>query len=332
MKKISSYLANYISPSAGFSEGRLKDDPGDATGSGATVQTGNDWLYGMYATILKYLGVLSDTDESETASDFRDSIEVMAGVKNSNVSEYDNTTTYAQDNHVMYLGVQFVSMISSNLGNNPMDNPDKWLPCLDRDDVFVKFRNGETILGGIEALHDYRDSGYRQLFEWGKYNFGGDSGRDFQATGLHLDGTVVTGNTTLENLLDVGGANEYHLLDIIAPDVAGTRTLLDTRGRAPRIVDAGGGDTSNVGVVQEDQFQGHWHSMDINPIGGPNNSFAAAAGNAGVASPGPRSTLLDNKAADIETDGVNGTPRIGSETRMKNYTIGVASIIILNEI
>jgi hypothetical protein len=65
----------------------------------------------------------------------------------------------------------------------------------------------------------------------------------------------LTGNTDYEAIFNIGESDEYHLLDIIAPDVAGTRTLLDSKGRVPRIVDVSGGSAANIGVVQEDQMQ-----------------------------------------------------------------------------
>ena len=78
MKEILNYLTNSTAPSAGFSLGRLKDDPGDGSGSGVIVATHNDFLYALYAPILKYLGAVSDTDESESASDFTDALERIA--------------------------------------------------------------------------------------------------------------------------------------------------------------------------------------------------------------------------------------------------------------
>ena len=344
MKKISSFLTNRIAPSAGFSEGQYKDDPGDSTGSGALAQTPNDFYYGFLALIKKYIGGVSDTDESENASDMRDAIENAIGIKNENVSEYVNTTTYAQDDHVMYLGLQFVSMINSNTGNAPLDNPDKWFPCMERNEVVRAWRDAVNLSGGFAALHDKRDAtNYRLLFEAGKYNFGGDSGEsgvNKQATALHLDGTTVTGNTTLENLLDVGGANEYHLLDVIAPDVLGTRTLLDSRGRTDRVVDNSGGDTENVGVIQDDAMQRFTGTIRAWGSTIPwstffNGVFTRSASGTGIFRPASSTTpetndnLIFNNANSTFP---NAAKTDDDETRMKNYTVGVPYIIILNDI
>jgi hypothetical protein len=331
MKKISSYLTNYIAPSSGYSEGQLKDDPGDGSGSGATVYWANDIMYGMLAIAKKWIGVISDTDESESASDILNSIERMAGVQNENVSAYNNSTTYAQDDHVMYLGVQYVSMVAANTGNNPMDNPVKWLPCFERNDAMVKWRNGEPLSGGFEKIHNHRDAGYRPYFKWGKYNFGGDAGRNFQATGIHLDGTVLTGTPALVALFDIGGAHQYHLLDVIAPDVVGIRTLLNTKGRVARSVDGTGGSTAIVGAAQEDQFQGHYHIPYFATGGGAGSGIYSATGDSAYTQ-GLQPITNELQIREPSTDGTNQTPRTGAETRMKNYTKGVDFIILMQEI
>jgi len=80
MKKISTSVVNYDPPSAGFSEGKFRDNPGDDTGSKATVKIVNDLYYGFTALIKKYLGSLSDIDESESNSDVIDSVEEMASI------------------------------------------------------------------------------------------------------------------------------------------------------------------------------------------------------------------------------------------------------------
>lgn len=341
MKKISSYLANFTGPSAGFSEGQLKDDPGGSLGSGLTEQTGNDWLYSIYALAKKYLsgGTVSDTDESETDSDNMDAIEILAGVQNPNVLEWLVGTTYAQDDHVMYFGAQFVSMIAGNIGNDPYTNLDKWLPCFERNDALIKWQKGDDIQGGFDILHDFRDVGYRQNYPWGKYNYGGDAGKNYEGFGVHLDGTQITGDATLVAIFDVGGGGEYHLLDIIAPDVVGVRTLLDARGRVGANVDAGGGDRVAVGSVQEDALQritGSFKALIHKPTSAifgshvgvftSDNSFLQQ----GV---GISGTQTFNDRTNFDNDdsvAPNAAKTDDAETRMKNYSVGISSVLVLN--
>lgn len=345
MKNIQTYLVNKDAPSGGFSVGKLKDDPGDSSGSSIRVATHNDYLYGFIAAITKYLGAVSDTDESDTASDVLDAHETMAGIKNPNVLEYSNVTAYIADDHVMYLGLQFVAMVATT-GNNPIDNPDKWLPCFARDDAFIKWQKGDDIPGGFDPLHDYRDGAYRQVFDWGMYNIGGDpggSGRNFEAFGVHLDGTQITGDATLVAIFDVGGGDEYHLLDIIAPDVVGTRTLLDARGAVGAVIDAGGGSRVIVGAAQADaaqrmtgSFQTELQTSNILPLIGTyigvfvgstilskNYPVNVAAGTAQS-----QRTSFDNANSLLP----NVAKTDDAETRMKNYSVGVPSILVINEL
>ncbi len=118
-----------------------------------------------------------------------------------------------------------------------------------------------------------------------------------------------------------------------------SQNLPDLRGRVPRGVDDGvgrdpdrltrtanatGGNTGdNVGSVQEDSMQGHWHEINggVNSAddpGSPENSLTASAGGTVPIN----STLQSqNYIRQPKTDGVNGTPRISSETRQKNANV-----------
>jgi hypothetical protein len=333
MNNMQSYIVNKDLPSAGFGNGKLKDEsaPLADDGSSVTVQTHNDYYYGFHAPIKKYLpaGDVSDTDESDTASDVRDAAEYMVGIKVDTVSEWDVAVGYGLDVSVIHRGIQFVSMTAGNLGKDPFTNPSLWLPCHERNDAFIKWQKGEDIRGGFDILHNYRDAGYRQNFGWGGINY--------EAFGVHLDGTQITGNATLEAIFDVGGGNEYHLLDVVAPDVVGVRTLLDARGAAAAVVDAIAGDRANVGVYQDDAGQGHHHNQEIT-AGATKRPFATNGATAGTVINALTDTVSSlttgNKLFIVGpiTDGVNGTPRTDSETRMKNYSVGVPAVLVINPV
>lgn len=86
--------------------------------------------------------------------------------------------------------------------------------------------------------------------------------------------------------------------------------------KASRTAMATGGNTgNNVGSVQGDAFQGHWHfvykgssaSANFGPSGGWSGNTTVAA-----------IDLTGMIATSLTTDGVNGTPRASSETRPKN--------------
>ena len=341
MKDLQGYIVLKDLPSADFGNGKLLDEsaPAAADGSAVTVQTHNDYYYAHHAPIKKYLpsGDVSDTDESDTDSDARDAAEYMAGIKVDTVDEWDILVGYSLDESVIYRGIQFVSMTAGNLGNDPFTNPDKWLPCHEKNDAFMKWQRGEDIRGGFDILHNYRDAGYRQLFSWGKYNTGGatlagggGSGINYEAFGVHLDGTVITGDATLEAIFDVGGAGEYHLLDVIAPDVVGTRTLLNARGRVGMVVDSIAGKREDVGVVQADQLQGFEISGGVTAVVVQSGSGTSAT----ALTFSGTSQSFDNHVGNqgLANDGVNGAPRIGDETRPQNYSVGVPSILVINEV
>lgn len=114
-------------------------------------------------------------------------------------------------------------------------------------------------------------------------------------------------------------------------DGSTTFSLPDLRGRflrgkdgstardpdaAGRTAMASGGNTGdNIGSVQLDAFQGHYHLLTVpNPTGGG----AAVRNVANDGSGTPDAGIAGARADTIVTDGVNGTPRITSESRPLN--------------
>lgn len=114
-------------------------------------------------------------------------------------------------------------------------------------------------------------------------------------------------------------------------DGSTTFNLPDMRGRFVRGVDNGqgvdpdaatrtamatGGNTGdNVGSVQPDAMQGHWHRLQ-----GRQNDEAAGAGNMSTGTAATQISLDDRVRVAI-SDGVNGTPRTTSESRPKNVNV-----------
>jgi hypothetical protein len=120
---------------------------------------------------------------------------------------------------------------------------------------------------------------------------------------LELDGSVVT------------SAN-YPYLALARPSwvAAGNITLPNMANRVLRVK---GSDTGDAGTLQEDQMQGHYH----NPLS-PNTVHlqGRASGGTGYANAGGG---IFNPATTGEpvTDGTNGTPRTGTETRSKAFIV-----------
>lgn len=96
------------------------------------------------------------------------------------------------------------------------------------------------------------------------------------------------------------------------------------RGKFLRAFDDGAGvDIGRVfGVSQLDSMQGHWHEL-ADSTGTPALGVSVTTGGASVTpttgAPSDKRALTD--AAGIESDGVNGTPRIAAETRPNNETV-----------
>jgi hypothetical protein len=138
---------------------------------------------------------------------------------------------------------------ASNQGVDPVDanNALYWYEA-DKEDDLKRFANRGTVCeGDMHTINDRSSGNYAVNLRLGKKSI---NGSDYEFHMIHLDGTVVTGNTTLENLL-----SGYAYIDKFAPDVVGTRTLIDMASRhiAPQ---SSGGDNDVLGGVLEDRFQG----------------------------------------------------------------------------
>ena len=325
MRNLPSIVANYDSASTGFSDGRLRDNPGDDTGSGVMSAWGNDIWYALRAIVTKYHGAgdVSDTPESENNHDVLDAIEQMMGLSVYGVADYNPATTYGTlGESVMYAGIQFVNInASNNIGKTPLTQPLYWLPVPDSRDLFVKSVHGLPVWGASHPIHDYNDSAYLQSFGLGTHNIGGYNGTTFNAVGIHLDGqSIGATGTPLSNIVEA-----WHLKDVWMPGPEGSRSSVDARGRLLRAIDATSGQADEMAEVLDDQMQGHRHSSS-----GSTNGYwmyVASGGISGI-STGSNATGMSDTGAP-STDNTNGTPRTGSTTRDKSVTGGVPYMVVM---
>ena len=147
-----------------------------------------------------------------------------------------------------------------------------------------------------------------------------------RANYTELDAAAYVGDGNNAAVAAAGGAYfRADNSDGTSPNIAGVYLILpETRGYTPRGLDLAAsvdpdGAGRFLGDVQLDAFQGHWHeiygSEDSGTSWNTNDNISARGDN-------PADGLLANQdfiRAAI-TDGVNGTPRTDSETRMTNFS------------
>lgn len=131
----------------------------------------------------------------------------------------------------------------------PINSQFWYLPKDEKE--LIRIANQGLVVGGeMSVIHDRADAQYQQNLLIGKRAIGGTI---YNLSLIHLDGTVVTGNTTLENLFGIGGdVNPY--IDIFAPDVVGTRALIDMGGHVIESMTSGGV-VDTMGAIHDDYMQ-----------------------------------------------------------------------------
>ncbi len=343
MKNPSSFLTNPTTP-PGRANGQAINDPGGDTGSGIDEEIYNDPVYGHIAVIESYKdGGISDSDETTTASDVRDALEEItdrrvtdSGTPANSIDEWDSGTTYSAVELVTWKGFQFVAYnTTGNLNKNPLLFPDFWMLIPKPDDLLDKFFSGQVCSGGLSDIADRAGGNFAQNIEYGHYRLGGNGDDFYEFFRVTLDGTVVTGDTTLEDdIFKEGTADEYWNIDIVAPDVVGTRTLLDMGDYIPT-PQSSSGDGDTVGDLIEDQFQGHRFYVLNVAAATSLNRYGHKTGEASgirVATGSPTTTTEAAYTHDtpVDDDKGNGTPRTGTTTHGKRFTEGASYIIVMN--
>ncbi len=334
MKLPSSFLTNTTTP-AGRAEGNAINDPGGDTGSGMDEEIYNDPAYASLAPIKSWKdGGISDSDETTLASDMRDALEEMtdkrvtdSGTPANSLDEWESGTTYSTlGEMVTWKGFQFVTFNNTgNLNKDPLLNPDFWLPIPKPDEMLSMFANGRVLPGGMTDMVDRAGGNFRQNIAFGRYRLGGNGDNFYNFFRVMLDGTVVTGDVTLEDdIFMIGTGTEYPFADIFCPDVVGTRTLLDM-GEYVSAAQSVAGENDTLGEIQDDRYQGHWH--DLWRVALDRGGGATGVNIGGAAA---NTDFHATNAVQVSgPDGVNGTPRIGLTTRPKELTEGASSIIVM---
>jgi hypothetical protein len=331
MKRLDSYMVNTTTP-AGRAEGAAKNNPGDNSGSGMDKESVNDPSYAIIAVINSYKeDGLSDTDETTVASDARDAIEEMTERKVDSVAEWDNSTIFGIGDLVTDMGYQFVSFKAANQNNIPIATIATQWHKLPKSDALLDLFASGSIKSDLAPFSDRASGDYAQNIAYGTYRMG-VAGNDFKNFfRVHLDGATITGDATLEAIFKPGLAGEYWNIDIIAPDIMGTRIIIDMGGRTTRS-QSSSGKADTIGELQEDAMQRITGSTDPSRLSiGSGNIYGAFTG--GSASTSISAVELGDGVA-INFDNANSTsPNAAKtddeETRMANIVTGAAYIIVM---
>lgn len=343
MKKPSSFLTNTTTP-AGRANGQAINDPGGGTGSGVDQEIFNDPAYCSIAVIESHKeGGISDSDETTTASDMRDAIEEMVSKKIDGVSDYASGTTYSAPGTVtdlvMHKGFQFINISNAgNLGNDPLANPLLWFKIPKVDTLMDQHYSGESISGGMSPVADRAGVKYLQNMLFGNYRLGGNGADFYDFFRVALDGTTVTGDATLEDdIFKIGTADEYWNIDLIAPDVLGTRTLIDMGGHITESMTVGGA-IDSMGELHDDYMQRITGSFSGAPflIGGGTivadgvfeDSTLSASGTYQGGTGGERVQTIELDSFD--SDSPNPAKTHNARTAHAALVTGIDYIIVMN--
>ena|SRR5579884_3182075 len=145
----------------------------------------------------------------------------------------------------------------------------------------------------------------------------------FRQTDRNPIGMVVSSLLTLAQFQAINGtgwvlADGSSVAGSTYASITGNSTIPDLRGMYLRGKNNGrsdgnqnpGGDYT-LGTFENDQMQGHTHNFNVSSSVGGQQTAVQGGSSVGPASGG--STPV--------TDGTNGTPRTGLETRVKNVTV-----------
>lgn len=138
---------------------------------------------------------------------------------------------------------------------------------------------------------------------------------------LIADGSAVSRSTYADLFVAIGtafgngdGSTTFNL-----PDLRGRflRGVDDGAGNDPdastrSAMNPGGNTQDNVGSIQSDAFQGHYHTT---------NAANTSTAGSGAFVTGTGSNAVSSRAIDPVSDGTHGTPRTASETRPKNANV-----------
>ena len=210
-----------------------------------------------------------------------------------------------------------------NEDKDPADpvNDEYWFPSPGAEKLEYHAKSFIPLPGGFHIITDRADPLYRQNILVDQIKKGAQN-YDFDL--VMLDGTVITGDTHLEDdIFKIGTADEYPRLAEIATFNLAVWTLKDMGEYIATPQSGVGGQNDVIGELNPDRMQGHRHAFQ----GGSGAYFASTSAFGGSTSTDVSGLLI----FDPITDGVNGVPRTGITTRPKEWTTGIIPMVIMHK-
>ena len=326
-QRLDTVTPDILDPNATYEDGAYLDEDVSVPGSPSLAGAANSQYYFFHWLMKKANTLFNGTVDNSLESQYYDAL-VVSQTESEDAPLWSSGTSYGTEGTLVRdsLGDVYSSTAEAgNLNKDPSDIANKayWYPCDDNKDLRKLAKRGKPLLGDFHPIHDRNDSLYAQNLLVGKKTIGDD---DYEMHMVHLDGTTLDGNAELTDLL-----TGYPYLDKFAPDSGGIRTLLDA-GDYVFTPQSDSGDNDVVGELVADQIQGHWH--DFTFTGQAASSSVLYVSHGGTQTGTADSTTVasgEGIKAPI-TDGVNGTPRVGSTTHGKRMTVGSPYIIVMKKI
>lgn len=226
---------------------------------------------------------------------------------------YGNITDNVGANRMfeyMWTGQKWTCTSAPNVGAKEWQMPDDDEPAFIYGGQWQEKKYGGAFfraVGGdakdFTPAYSASDNGSRTL------TFNGENKPYLASAAGHAKDGIAVGDAIFS-----GG--EYRTVTAITPsdDRAGNVTLDSSF--------SGYATLTNVLIGQMDQFQGHWHKLgNENGINTVALGAATLGGDVQGANPGDLNRYSVDLALDAISDGTNGTPRYGEETRVKNISI-----------
>jgi hypothetical protein len=279
--------------------------------------------------------ISGDSDDAFT-SDIKDFLLSQIDPIDPAIGVYSASSNYTFGDLVRSYGSQYLCLIANGPATtvkNPLEdvNGDYWFELPTEKWLRGMSQVIKPFFLGIKDIFDYNDASYQMVFPFGQYLKGDYIYKYFAV--IHDDSNVISSGDAAFNAMAQGSKG-----GIIASLVGSDYTMIDGKECA---ISAQGDLRPATFGRQEDAFQGFKTAQQFGTaISGTSNDYVDKdpTGGEQIAASAPThiasyfGAITDGyrvvTTGDFYTDGSHGTPRIASETRMKNLQGGALAQIV----